>query len=190
MKAPGDSPLESGPRPAAGAGSAGSATVESPGFPAPLADQVRRLVERHGLGGGAILPVLEAIHDATGSLSNESLRRAGRLLGVRPADLKELALRSGLFSLESPPAHAVVVCVHKNCVRRGAPALLDELRRRTGLVPGQISPGGELSVDTVRCFGACDAGPNVVMDGVCYNALDPPGLRRMLDALGIPRAPR
>ncbi|MBA3556713.1 MAG: NAD(P)H-dependent oxidoreductase subunit E, partial [Gemmatimonadales bacterium] len=75
-----------------------------------------------------------------------------------------------------------------HCRARGAFGLLQTVRRVTGLLPGQASFGGELSVETARCVGSCKVGPNVLLDGLCYNAVEPDGLRRMLRAL-VPASP-
>ncbi|HEY7461241.1 MAG TPA: NAD(P)H-dependent oxidoreductase subunit E [Gemmatimonadota bacterium] len=156
-------------------------------FPGKLGNEVNDLVRRLGTGGAAILPVLEAIQRARGSLSDTTLQVAGRALGVRPADLKYLAAESGRFVIERPAAHVVVVCVHKHCRERGALALLEAVRQETGLTPGGTEPGAGLSLETVRCVGGCEVGPNVLVDGNWYAGVDPDGMRRILEALTVSR---
>ncbi len=156
-------------------------------FPGQLGNEVADLVRRLGTGGAAILPVLEAIQRARGSLSDTALRVAGRVLGVRPADLKDLAAESGRFTLERAAAHVVVVCVHKHCRARGALALLETIRQETGLTPGGTVPGAGLSVETVRCVGGCEVGPNVLVDGNWYASVDPDGMCRILEGLTVSR---
>jgi NADH:ubiquinone oxidoreductase subunit E len=43
-------------------------------------------------------------------------------------------------------------------------------------------------VDTALCLGACTIGPNVEVDGACWHAMTPEGLRRIVRALGGVRA--
>ncbi len=193
-----------GPGVTAGSGpTAGSATEVGPGaaagdavrapddmldaFPSPLGDEVREIVARVGSGGTAILPVLEAVQRARGSISDTAFRVAAHALGVRPADLKELAVASGRFTVERGAAHLVVVCVHKHCRARGAPALLDAIGEETGLAPGDTSPGGELCVETVLCVGGCKVGPNALVDGTWVSGLDPDGMRRILEGMAVTR---
>jgi NADH:ubiquinone oxidoreductase subunit E len=156
-------------------------------FPAPLGDEVRAILTREGTGGAAILPVLEAVQRARGSISDTAFQIAGRALGVRPADLKEMAAASGRFTVERGAAHEVVVCVHKHCRARGALALLDVIGEETGLAPGCTSPGGELRVETVLCVGGCKIGPNVLVDGTWVPGLDPDGMRNILEGLAVAR---
>jgi NADH-quinone oxidoreductase subunit E len=157
-------------------------------FPGQLGNEVADLVRRLGTGGAAILPVLEAIQRARGSLSDTALRVAARALGVRPADLKYLAAESGHFTVERPAAHVIVVCVHKHCRARGALALLEAIRQETGLAPGETEPGAGLSLETVRCVGGCEVGPNVLVDGNWYASVDPDGMRRILEGLTVSRS--
>ena len=156
-------------------------------FPAPLGDEVRAILAREGTRGTAILPVLEAVQRARGAISDTAFRIAGRALGVRPADLKEMAAANGRFSVERAAAHQVVVCVHKHCRARGALALLDVIGEETGLAPGCTSLGGELSVETVLCVGGCKIGPNVLVDGPWVPGLDPDGMRLILEGLAVAR---
>ena len=156
-------------------------------FPGQLGNEVADLVRRLGTGGAAILPVLEAVQRARGALSDTALRVAARALGVRPADLKDLAAESGCFTVERAAAHVVVVCVHKHCRARGALALLETIRDETGLTPGATEPGAGLSLETVRCVGGCEIGPNVLVDGNWYASVDPDGMRRILEGLTVSR---
>jgi NADH:ubiquinone oxidoreductase subunit E len=158
-------------------------------FPGALGDEVRELVRRHGRRGDAILPVLEAVAKARGSLSDTALTLAARALEVRAIDLKELATAQGL-EVDRPPAHAVVVCVHRHCRARGAFRLLETIREETGLDPGRTSAGGGLAVEAVRCVGGCEVGPNVLVDGACYSGVDPDGMRRILEGLTAVRPGR
>jgi NADH:ubiquinone oxidoreductase subunit E len=156
-------------------------------FPPPLGDEVREIVARHGTGGAAILPVLEAVQRARGSISDTAFRIAARALGVRPLDLKDLAASSGRFTVERRAAHQLVVCVHTHCRARGAPALLDVIAEETGLALGHTSPGGELCVEAALCVGGCKIGPNVLVDGTWVPGLDPDGMRRILEGLAVAR---
>ncbi|MFN2433380.1 MAG: NAD(P)H-dependent oxidoreductase subunit E [Gemmatimonadota bacterium] len=163
--------------------------AERIGLPAGLAQEVECLLECHGQAGGAILPALEALERALGSIPDGAFLAAGRLLGVRPADLKELAVASGRFAVERAPAHTLVVCVHRHCAARGAAGLLRALEAGIGLRAGERLPGGRLALETTRCLGACKLGPNVLLDGACYHAVTPEGLLRILRPLGPRRSP-
>ena len=169
-----------------GAGATGTADQE---FPHELAGEVRRLIEEHGMDGAAIVPVLDAVRRARGGLSNDDLRLAGRALGVRPADLRELAGGSPLAPLPRAAPCDVVVCVHRNCRVRGAAGLLRLLREEWGLTPGGETPGGEVRLDVTECVGACRLAPNVLVDGGLLHGATPDGLRTLLEAL-VPRSKR
>jgi NADH:ubiquinone oxidoreductase subunit E len=175
----------------------GDASLADPGrssdemlhaFPDPLGEEVGELVSRLGTGGAAILPVLEAVQRSRGSISDTAFRIAARALGVRPVDLKELAVASGRFIVERRPAHVVVVCMHKHCRARGAPALLEVIREATGLAPGRTSAHGHLSLETALCVGECKVGPNVLVDGAWYPGVDVDGMRDILEMIASARS--
>lgn len=177
--------------PAAGDGRRGPApALEAEGFPADLDARVRRLIEEHGMDGAAIVPVLEAVRDARGALSDEDLRLAGRALGVRPADLREYVAGVQAAPLRRAAPCDVVVCVHRNCRVAGAAALLRVLREEWGLAPGGETPGGEVRLDVTECLGACRLAPNVLVDGGLLHRATPEGLRTLLEALAPRRRRR
>ena len=48
---------------------------------------------------------------------------------------------------------------------KGADGLLDVLRKKVHVGPGETTADGNLSVVTARCLGACGIAPAVVLDG-------------------------
>jgi (2Fe-2S) ferredoxin len=68
-----------------------------------------------------------------------------------------------------PPAvvRACYVCVNVNCARAGSEAVRDALAEKLA--------GTAVEIRTQLCFGACWAGPNIVVfpGGICYANVQP-----------------
>lgn len=80
------------------------------------------------------------------------------------------------------PRHCLAVCVNIHCAMNGAHELLEHLVLSHGAAADVVSESG-LLVETMYCFGACDDGPNVELDGEAHDAVTPDKLDELLAAL-------
>jgi NADH:ubiquinone oxidoreductase subunit E len=69
------------------------------------------------------------------------------------------------FSLKPRGEHLVHVCLGTACHVRGAPAVLDEVKRQLDVETGETSKDMRFTLETVNCLGACALGPIMVVDG-------------------------
>jgi NADH:ubiquinone oxidoreductase subunit E len=60
--------------------------------------------------------------------------------------------------------NVVRICKGTACHVRGASALQDKFERTLGIKPGEMTPDGKFSLETVNCVGACALGPIVVIN--------------------------
>jgi NADH-quinone oxidoreductase subunit E len=56
------------------------------------------------------------------------------------------------------------VCLGTACHVRGSPKVLEAVSRKLGIAPGETTPDGEVTLETVNCLGACALGPTVMVD--------------------------
>jgi NADH-quinone oxidoreductase subunit E len=74
----------------------------------------------------------------------------------------------------------VRVCLGTACHVRGAPAVLDEVKRRLGVEPGETTKDMQFTLETVNCLGACALGPLLVMDDKYQGQMSPGKIRKVL----------
>jgi NADH-quinone oxidoreductase subunit E len=63
---------------------------------------------------------------------------------------------------------------------RGAPRLLEQLERDTGIGAGETTADLSLSIEEVGCVGACALGPLVLIDGAYHGHMTPERVSRMV----------
>jgi NADH-quinone oxidoreductase subunit E len=68
------------------------------------------------------------------------------------------------FSLKPRGKNIVKICTGTACHVRGASALQDKFERSLCIKPGEMTPDGQFSLETVNCVGACALGPVVVIN--------------------------
>jgi NADH-quinone oxidoreductase subunit E len=70
-----------------------------------------------------------------------------------------------------------------SCSLRGGGLVLDHLRARLRLEPGQTSPDGAFTLEEVECLGRCDESPCMMVDDRHYGSLTEDAIDRILASL-------
>ena len=87
------------------------------------------------------------------------------------------------FSLTPKGKHSVRVCLGTACHVRGALKVLEEIKRRLAVGDDGLSRDGTVSVEEVRCVGACALGPVVVVDGEYWGRMTPAKVEELVRTL-------
>jgi NADH-quinone oxidoreductase subunit E len=133
---------------------------------------------------GDLVNVLHDLQAEFRYLPEAALRQVAQHLRLPPAQVYGVASFYHGFHLEPRGAHTCTVCVGTACHVRGAPRLLDQLERDTGLGAGETAADLSLTVEEVGCVGACALGPLVILDGEYHGHMSGERLSRLLGKLG------
>jgi len=87
------------------------------------------------------------------------------------------------FHTEPRGEHTCTVCTGTACHVRGAPRLLEQLERDTGVAAGGTTPDLSLTVEEVSCVGACALGPLVIVDDEYHGHMTGDRLSRLVGKL-------
>ena len=130
----------------------------------------------------ALISILQDINRDVGYLPEPALRYVSRKTNVPLLAVYHVATFYKAFSLTPRGKHRIRVCLGTACHVRGAPLLLEALKSRLGIEPGQTTPDGKFTLETVNCLGTCAMGPVVVADED-YHTLRPGEVHRMINRL-------
>jgi len=122
-------------------------------------------------GAGDLIAVLQEIQDRDHYLSEKALRDVSERLCIPLIDVYSVATFFRAFSLKPRGKHVCTVCVGTACHVRGAEGILDKLSDRLGVAPGETTPDGHYTLETVNCLGCCAIGPIVVRDGKYFGEM-------------------
>ena len=143
---------------------------------------VRRyeIVEAHACTKEQLIAILQDIQDEFGYLPQDALCRVAERLCVPLIQVYGVATFFKAFSLKPRGRHVVTVCMGTACYVRGAPAVLEELKRVLGIEPGETTDDMEFTLETVNCLGACALGPVVVVDDEYHEKVTPGKVKAIL----------
>jgi NADH:ubiquinone oxidoreductase subunit E len=129
---------------------------------------------------GDLVNILHDLQAEFRYLPEEALRQTAVHLGLAPTQVYGVATFYHGFHTEPRGEHTCTVCVGTACHVRGAPRLLEQLERDTGIGAGGTTADLSLSVEEVGCVGACALGPLVLLDGEYHGHVTPEQLSRMV----------
>lgn len=128
---------------------------------------------------GAIY-TLQFLQKKYGHLHDEALREASEVCALSVTQLEELISFYSLLFRRPIGRHVLRVCDSIACHMAGAPALLIEAERLTGVPLGQITKDGETTVLPHVCLGLCDRAPAALFDDAAHGPLTVDGLAALI----------
>lgn len=162
----------------------------SPVADLPLTDPRAKLlaarIKKENYRPDALIEVLHTAQNAYGHLPLNVLAYIARALHLPPSRVYSTVSFYHFFSLRSKGAHTCLVCTGTACYVKGAKAILEEIEKKTGLRPGQVSADRQLGIQVARCIGACGLAPVVVMDDEVEGRVAPADVVNMIiDKIGV-----
>jgi bidirectional [NiFe] hydrogenase diaphorase subunit len=145
--------------------------------PLPSADKRWKIVEatarRYGREPHALIETLHTVQESFGYLDETALRFVAGALRVPLSRVYGVATFYHFFTLKPQGKHTCVVCTGTACYIKGASALLEGVRERYGIHPGETTADNQLSLLTARCLGSCGLAPAVVLDSAVLGKAAP-----------------
>jgi bidirectional [NiFe] hydrogenase diaphorase subunit len=121
-------------------------------------------MRRQGQRSRGLIETLHTVQEAFGYLDENALRYVARSLRVPLSRAYGVATFYHFFTLKPAGEHTCVICLGTACYIKGASQLLEAMQRDLGIVPGETTPDGKVSLLTARCLGSCGLAPAVVYD--------------------------
>lgn len=145
--------------------------------------KIDEIIAKYNAEESSLLAMLQDIQAEVNYLPREALERIAAKVKVPIARVYRLATFFHAFSLKPRGKHVCQVCLGTACHVRGAPMILDEFSRELKLKPGETSPDGQFTLETVNCVGACALGPLVVINGKYYGRLKSSEVNKIITEL-------
>ena len=132
---------------------------------------------------GALLPVLHMAQDTFGYISLEVEEYVAGLFDLSPAHVHEVVTFYTMYFQAPKGRHVVSVCHNLSCHLAGAPRIIDHVKQRLGIEPGETTDDGRVTFVTVECLCACEAAPMMQVDDRYEMNLTPEKVDGILEGL-------
>ena len=118
-----------------------------------------KITSRYEDKRAALLPVLHYVQEKEGLISPESEKDIAQHLDIPVVHVHEVVTFYHLFHQTRKGKCHFSVCQTTSCALLGGEEMIEHLKKRLGIKPGETTPDGKFSLSVVECLGACEIAP-------------------------------
>ena len=131
-----------------------------------------------------LLAALYIAQEQKGYLTPEAIRRVARRLALSPGEVQSAASFYTLFRTEPVGRYVIQVCSGLSCyLADGAERVADYISAKLGIAPGETTPDGRFTIETVQCLASCGTAPAMRVNDQLYENLTPASIDAILERL-------
>ena len=129
---------------------------------------VDQLVEQFKSLPGGLLPLLHAIKEEFGYVPESSVPSIAKGLNLSRAEVHGVISFYHDFKTVPTGTHIVQICRAEACQAMGSRYIVSHAESSLGLVYGETSAEGLLSLEPVYCLGNCACSPSIRIDDAIH----------------------
>ena len=128
----------------------------------------------------ALIPLLQAVQDEFGYISEEAVASIGSHLSLPTSKVYGLATFYNQFTFSPRGLCHVVLCNGSSCHMGGAGELLNEVTKLLEISDGETTRDGRFSLEVQSCIGACGQSPVMSVNGSYYSGIGVKEVREII----------
>jgi NADH-quinone oxidoreductase subunit E len=136
-----------------------------------------------GCESSLVLPCLHRIQDERGWVTDEDVAGLAAYLGVPRIQIEEVLGFYTMLRRAPIGRHRIEVCRNVSCSLLGAESLIEHLRSRLGISPGETTADGRITLHAVECLASCGTGPVMAVDGAYHEQMTADKVDEILEGL-------
>ncbi len=125
-------------------------------------NKVKEIIARYpeGKQKSALIPVLHLAQEEFGGwLDVPAMDYVAEILNILPIEVYEVASFYTMFNLKPVGKYVLEVCHTGPCMLRGSDDIIDYIKEKLGIGPGETTPDGLFTLKPAECLGACGYAP-------------------------------
>lgn len=146
-------------------------------------ERMNKIIEEHGSDVKNLIPILQSIQEMYGYLPAHAISMVAEILQISEDVIFGVATFYTHFKFTKPGDHTIKACLGTACFVKGAENLLEILKDRFGIQPGETSSDNSVSLERVACLGCCALAPTVVIDEEVHGNVSSVKLSKIIDEL-------
>lgn len=120
-----------------------------------------------------LIPILQRVQEEFGYLSADALVKIAKFTRIPESKVYAVATFYAQFRFNPIGKKHITVCRGTACYVKGAPRILEEIKKHLGINEGETTPDLEYSLATVACIGACGLSPCIMVNKKVKAKLSP-----------------
>jgi formate dehydrogenase subunit gamma len=136
------------------------------------ADTARKIAMELKTQDGPLLPILHALNDRFGCITDEAIAMVADVLNLSRAEVQGVVGFYHDFRRAPAGRHVIKVCRAEACQSMGSENLAARLERALGISFGGTTADRAVTLETVYCLGNCALSPSALIDGELHGRMD------------------
>tara|TARA_B110000305_G_C19065733_1_gene459252 strand:- start:142 stop:654 length:513 start_codon:yes stop_codon:yes gene_type:complete len=138
-----------------------------------LKEKIDKLVPRYPEKKSASLPLLHLIQEEKGYISKPAMEWVAEKVEVEPISIYGLVTFYPMLREKPIGKKHIKVCRTLSCALNGGYNVCDTFKKEFDCDLGEISEGGEATIEFVECLASCGSGPVVQVNEVMHENVTP-----------------
>ncbi len=126
--------------------------------------KIAEIIARYPDKQSAIMPILWLAVEEFGWISPQVETIVGEILDRPVNKVHSVVTFYSMYPRKPMGKHHVQICRNISCWLAGAPGLVDHLKSKLGIEPGEVSEDGKFSLEEVECLAHCECAPALRID--------------------------
>lgn len=146
-------------------------------------ERIDRTIARYPKKSAAMLPVLWIVQGSEGWISTAAMEWVAERLECSPASVQSVVTFYTMLDDRPVGRHKLQVCRTLSCELMGARRIIDTIRDKLGIGPGETTRDGLFTLQEVECLASCGTAPVMQCNWKYYENLTPARIEALLEAL-------
>lgn len=134
-------------------------------------DEIADILSRYPVKRSALIPLLYVAQRDQGYVSESAMQEIARLLRLTPPQVYETITFYTMFNLKPVGKFHIQVCKSLMCALVGSDTVIEWIKAKLGITPGESTADGLFSLSLVECLAACGTGPMMQINDDYYERL-------------------
>ncbi len=158
-------------------------SLEALSEPERLQEMTYAVIDKYNRDTNNLIAILQAVHSYAGYLSYEAIGLIARELNISEHEIFGAASFYAQFKFQKPGKHHMRVCTGTACFVGGGGVMLEAVKSKLNIVPGENTEDMMFDLGRVACLGCCALAPVVTIDDEVYPKMSPAKLSRAIDKI-------
>ncbi len=154
-----------------------------------LKQEIQKIINKYPDTASALLPVLHALQNQTGFISEEIINALSEFLKIPATDIQGIVSFYTMFNRKPIGKYHLQVCRNLSCSLMGSEHIVEFLKKKLGIEEGETTKDGVFTLSTVECLGSCGTAPVIMINDDFYENVSEKTLEKIIVDLKNGKSP-
>jgi NADH-quinone oxidoreductase subunit E len=129
-----------------------------------------------------LLALLQEQQEKAGHISGQFIEQTAKSIDLSISEVYGVVTFYHLLSTKPLGRNVIRVCKCIPCSLKSSQSVVETIREKLGIAPGETTMDGRFSLQLSNCIGACDQAPAMLLNHELHGYLTPVKVAKILEA--------